>query len=62
MGSGIIRVEKAKASQLGGLQHHHDREGNKHSNQDIDLTRSELNKHWIENGDYEVFVSKRIEE
>ncbi|MBQ9020908.1 MAG: plasmid recombination protein, partial [Eggerthellaceae bacterium] len=47
---------------LGGLQHHHDREGNKHSNQDIDLTRSELNKHWIENGDYEVFVSKRIEE
>lgn len=62
MGAGIIRVAKVKAPQLGGLQHHIDRESPNHSNPDIDVSRSDLNQTWHERGDYEDFVARRIAE
>lgn len=62
MGSGIIRMAKVKASGLGGLQHHVDREGTRHANPDIDITRSDLNQAWVDKGEYEKFVTHRIAE
>lgn len=62
MGAGIIRVAKVKAPQLGGLQHHIDREGKNHSNPDIDVSRSDHNRNWVGHGNYEDFVAQRIAE
>lgn len=61
MGYGICRVEKVKATSVGAMQYHNDREPGRHSNVDIDPTRTALNYELVPHADYESEVSGRIE-
>lgn len=61
MGYGIIRVQKVKAPAVGSMQYHNDRVPGKHSNEDIDQEKSNLNKEYIEHGSYRAEVNERIE-
>lgn len=61
MGYGIIRVQKVKAPAVGSMQYHNDRVPGRHSNEDIDQEKSNLNKEYIEHGSYRAEVNERIE-
>lgn len=58
----ILRVQKCKGAAIGAMQYHNDREPGKHTNQDIDRTRTRLNREMHPHVDYEREVQARIDE
>ena len=57
----ILRVQKCKGAAIGAMQYHNDREPGKHANQDIDRTRTRLNREMHPHVDYEREVQARID-
>lgn len=57
----ILRVQKCKGAEIGAMQYHNDREPGKHTNQDIDPTRTRLNREMHAHVDYEREVQARID-
>lgn len=57
----ILRVQKCKGAAIGAMQYHNDREPGKHANQDIDQTRTRLNREMRPHVDYEREVQARID-
>lgn len=57
----ILRVQKCKGAAIGAMQYHNDREPGKHTNQDIDPTRTRLNREMHAHVDYEREVQARID-
>lgn len=57
----ILRVQKCKGTEIGAMQYHNDREPGKHTNQDIDPTRTRLNREMCPHADYEGEVQARID-
>lgn len=58
----ILRVQKCKGAAIGAMQYHNDREPGKHTNPDIDQTRTRLNREMRSHVDYEREVQARIDE
>lgn len=58
----ILRVQKCKGAEIGALQYHNDREPGKHTNPDIDQTRTRLNREMRSHVDYEREVQARIDD
>lgn len=58
----ILRVQKCKGAAIGAMQYHNDREPGKHTNPDIDQTRTRLNREMRSHGDYEREVQARIDD
>lgn len=58
----IIRVQKCKGAAIGAMQYHNDREPGKHTNPDIDQTRTRLNREMRSHVDYEREVQARIDD
>lgn len=58
----ILRVQKCKGAAIGAMQYHNDREPGKHANQDIDRTRTRLNREMHPHVDYEREVQTRIDD
>lgn len=56
----ILRVQKCKGAAIGAMQYHNDREPGKHTNPDIDQTRTRLNREMRSHVDYEREVQARI--
>lgn len=61
MSYGICRVQKVKAAAVGAMQYHNDRMPGRHSNEDIDPSRTHLNWELTPHRDYESEVAERIE-
>ena len=40
----ILRVQKCKGAEIGAMQYHNDREPGKHTNPEIDQSRTRLNR------------------
>ena len=57
----ILRVQKCKGAEIGAMQYHNDREPGKHTNQDIDQSRTRLNREMCPHADYEGEVQARID-
>lgn len=57
----ILRVQKCKGAAIGAMQYHNDREPGNHTNQDIDPTRTRLNREMHAHVDYEREVQARID-
>ena len=49
----ILRVQKCKGAEIGAMQYHNDREPGKHTNPDIDQSRTRLNREMCPHADYE---------
>lgn len=58
----ILRVQKCKGAAIGAMQYHNDREPGKHTNPDIDQTRTRLNREMRPHVDYEREVQTRIDD
>lgn len=58
----ILRVQKCKGAAIGAMQYHNDREPGKHTNHDIDQTRTRLNREMRSHVDYEREVQARIDD
>ena len=58
----ILRVQKCKGAAIGAMQYHNDREPGKHTNPDIDQTRTRLNREMRPHVDYEREVQARIDD
>ena len=54
----ILRVQKCKGAEIGAMQYHNDREPGKHSNEDIDPTRTPENKEFVKHGSYRAEVAE----
>jgi hypothetical protein len=57
----ILRVQKCKGAEIGAMQYHNDRESGKHTNPDIDQSRTRLNREMCPHADYEGEVQARID-
>lgn len=57
----ILRVQKCKGAEIGAMQYHNDREPGKHTNPDIDQSRTRLNREMCPHADYEGEVQARID-
>lgn len=57
----ILRVQKCKGAEIGAMQYHNDREPGKHTNPDIDQSRTRLNREMCQHADYEGEVQARID-
>lgn len=57
----ILRVQKCKGAEVGAMQYHNDREPGKHTNPDIDQSRTRLNREMCPHADYEGEVQARID-
>lgn len=57
----ILRVQKCKGAEIGAMQYHNDREPGKHTNPDIDQSRTRLNREMCPHADYEGEVQTRID-
>lgn len=57
----ILRVQKCKGAEIGAMQYHNDREPGKHTNPDIDQSRTRLNREMCPHADYEREVQARID-
>lgn len=57
----ILRVQKCKGAEIGAMQYHNDRESGKHTNPDIDPTRTRMNREMCPHADYEGEVQARID-
>lgn len=57
----ILRVQKCKGAEIGAMQYHNDREPGKHTNPDIDPTRTRMNREMCPHADYEGEVQARID-
>lgn len=57
----ILRVQKCKGAAMGAMQYHNDREPGKHTNPDIDQSRTRLNREMCPHADYEGEVQARID-
>lgn len=57
----ILRVQKCKGAEIGTMQYHNDREPGKHTNPDIDQSRTRLNREMCPHADYEGEVQARID-
>lgn len=57
----ILRVQKCKGAEIGAMQYHNDREPGKHTNPDIDTTRTRMNREMCPHADYEGEVQARID-
>ena len=57
----ILRVQKCKGAAIGAMQYHNDREPGKHTNPDIDQTRTRMNRELCPHADYEGEVQARID-
>ena len=57
----ILRVQKCKGAEVGAMQYHNDREPGKHTNPDIDPTRTRMNREMCPHADYEGEVQARID-
>ena len=57
----ILRVQKCKGAEIGAMQYHNDREPGKHTNPDIDQSRTRLNRELCPHADYEGEVQARID-
>ena len=49
----ILRVQKCKGAEIGAMQYHNDREPGKHTNPDIDQSRTRMNREMCPHADYE---------
>lgn len=58
----ILRVQKCKGAEIGAMQYHNDREPGKHTNPDIDQSRTRLNREMCPHADYEGEVKAKIDE
>lgn len=58
----ILRVQKCKGAEICAMQHHNDREPGKHTNPDIDQSRTRMNREMCPHADYEDEVQARIDE
>lgn len=57
----ILRVQKCKGAEIGAMQYHNDREPGKHTNPDIDPTRTRMNREMCPHADYEGEIQARID-
>lgn len=57
----ILRVQKCKGAAIGAMQYHNDREPGKHTNPDIDQSRTRMNRELCPHADYEGEVQARID-
>lgn len=57
----ILRVQKCKGAEIGAMQYHNDREPGKHTNPDIDQSRTRLNREMCPHADYEGEIQARID-
>lgn len=57
----ILRVQKCKGAEIGAMQYHNDREPGKHTNPDIDQSRTRMNREMCPHADYEDEVQARID-
>lgn len=57
----ILRVQKCKGAEIGAMQYHNDREPGKHTNPDIDQSRTRLNREMCPHADYEGEIQERID-
>lgn len=57
----ILRVQKCKGAEIGAMQYHNDREPGKHTNPNIDQSRTRLNREMCPHADYEGEVQARID-
>lgn len=57
----ILRVQKCKGAEVGAMQYHNDREPGKHTNPDIDQSRTRLNREMCPHADYEGEIQARID-
>jgi hypothetical protein len=57
----ILRVQKCKGAEIGAMQYHNDREPGKHTNPDIDQSRTRLNREMCLHADYEGEIQARID-
>lgn len=57
----ILRVQKCKGAEVGAMQYHNDREPGKHTNPDIDQSRTRMNRELCPHADYEGEVQARID-
>lgn len=57
----ILRVQKCKGAEIGAMQYHNDREPGKHTNPDIDPTRTRMNREMCPHADYEGEVQARVD-
>ena len=57
----ILRVQKCKGAEIGAMQYHNDREPGKHTNPDIDRSRTWMNRELCPHADYEGEVQARID-
>ena len=57
----IHRVQKSKGAAIGAMQYHNDREPGKHTNPDIDQSRTRMNRELCPHADYEGEVQARID-
>lgn len=57
----ILRVQKCKGAEIGAMQYHNDREPGKHTNPDIDQSRTRLNREMCPHAGYEGEVQARID-
>ena len=57
----ILRVQKCKGAEIGAMQYHNDREPGKHTNPDIDQSRTRMNREMCPHADYEGEVQARID-
>lgn len=57
----ILRVQKCKGAAIGAMQYHNDREPGKHTNPDIDQSRTRLNREMCQHADYEGEIQARID-
>lgn len=58
----ILRVQKCKGAEICAMQYHNDREPGKHTNPDIDQSRTRMNREMRPHADYEDEVQARIDE
>lgn len=58
----ILRVQKCKGAEIGAMQYHNDREPGKHTNPDIDQSRTRMNRELCPHVDYEREVQARIDD
>lgn len=57
----ILRVQKCKGAEIGAMQYHNDREPGKHTNPDIDQSRTRMNREMCPHADYEGEIQARID-
>lgn len=58
----ILRVQKCKGAEIGAMQYHNDREPGKHTNPNIDQSRTRLNREMCPHAGYEGEIQARIDD